>query len=230
MVLVFVSPAFAKEEVLEFPTDEVAQETVLPKFDTPYVVKNRAVTTEKKIEFAPYVGWNFTEPIFNQSKLGANIAYHWSEESAVSLNIAKWSGGLNRQYTDQLYDKYLLDYSRAPAPDYSAWLNYEIKAYYGKISFAKDSVSHVIFYPLLGAGVNKYTNKTYFGLNGGVGAKFFFSPRWALRTDLKLQYYQYPSPFVTGKITTSSPTPTASDFEDKWTYGTIVDIGFAFLF
>lgn len=222
--------SWSKEEI-EFPEEDVAQETVLPKFNSPLVVMSRAITTEKKIELGAYLGWNFTEPIFAQNKFGLNFSYHWSEMSAINVNFSKWASGLNKQYTDQLYDSYKLDFSRAPAPDYSMWVNYELKAYYGKMSFAKDSVSHLIFYPLFGLGLNKYQNKSYYGLDGGVGGKFFFNKSWALRTDLKLQYFQYPSPFLTGKMkTTSATTPSGSDFEDKWTYATIFDVGIAYLF
>jgi outer membrane beta-barrel protein len=219
------------KDVVEFPEEELAQETVLPKFDSSHVVKSRTISQEKRFELSGFYGWNFTEPIFNQSKVGFNASYHWTEFSTVSLNYSKWITGLNRQYTDSLADRYNLDFNRAPAPEYSLFANYEINAYYGKMSFSKESVSHLMIYPIVGLGLNKYQNKSYLGFNGGVGAKFFISKNWAIRSDMKLQYGQYPSPFLSSKMkSTSSTTPSYSEFEDKSTYATIFDLGLTYLF
>ena len=62
-------------ETIELPEDELATETVTPIYDTPDVVKNRNIVTEKKFELGGYLGWNTTEPIYNQTKFGLNLLY-----------------------------------------------------------------------------------------------------------------------------------------------------------
>lgn len=227
-ILLFSS---ARAEVVEVPQEELALESVLPKFDRPDSVRNRNIVTEKKIELGVYLGWNTLEPIRSQNKYGFNLGYHWSETSAFVLNYAKWASGLNTQYTNDLSaSPNNLDFERSPAINYSVFGHYEWKVFYGKISVTKQGVVNLSTYPILGLGMTAYEHKNYYGFDGGIGQKFYFSKNSALRADFKLQYSQYPSPFLKGRMQKSQPTPTGSDFKDKWGLGTIIDIGYSFLF
>jgi hypothetical protein len=91
-------------------------------------------------------------------------------------------------------------------------------------------------YPILGAGVTNYTNKTYLGFTGGLGQKYYFGPSWGLRLDLKLQMANQPSPFLNSRLRQGNPAvaddpkPEASEFKDRWTLNTILDLGLVFLF
>lgn len=218
-------------EVVEVPQEELAQESVLPKFDRPDSVRNRNIITEKKIELGLYYGWNTLEPIRNQAKYGLNLGYHWSEISALMLNYAQWAGGLNTQYTNDLSaSPNNLDFDRAPKLKYSLFAHYEWKVFYGKISFTKQGVLNLSTYPIFGLGMTAYEHKNYYGADFGIGQKFYFTKNSALRADFKLQYSQFPSPFLRGHMQKSQSTPAANDFADKWALGTIIDIGYSFLF
>lgn len=218
---------------VELPQEELSKESVLPKFDNSMSVKNKNVSLAKKIEIVPYVGWNFTEAIYNQMKVGAIIGYHLSDDHAVSLNIGSWSSGLS-QYGDQLQSTTVsnppLDFSRAPKPVSTVSANWELTSYYGKISITKKGVGNISLYPLFGLGMTTYTHKSYFNVNGGLGMKLYFTRYFALRTDLRLQYGQQTEPFLSGKMKSGQPVPAASEFAEKWVMGTIVDVGLAFLF
>lgn len=214
---------------VELPEDELAKESVLPKFDNAVSVKNKKVSLTKKIELVPYVGWNFTEAIFNQMKAGAIIGYHLNDDHAFSFNIGSWMTGLS-QYGDQLRSQQGLLFERAPRPTMSISGNWEVTAYYGKVSITKNGVGNITLYPTFGVGMTTFTHKNYFNLNGGLGLKFYFSKSFALRTDLRLQYAQQTEPFLLGKMQSAQPVPQASDFTEKWVMGTIVDVGLAVLF
>lgn len=217
-------------EPLEISTEELAQESVLPKFDRPDSVRKRNVTTENRIEIGGYYGWNILEPIRNQSKVGVNLGYHFSESSAFVVNYAQWMGGLNKQYTDGLAEPpNNLDFDRAPKLKSSLFGHYEWKIFYGKISFTKQGVVNLSTYPIIGVGMTSYEHKSYYGADVGIGQKFYFGKSFALRADFKLQYSQKPSPFLRGKMKTTDPQPTATDFQDKWDLGTIMDVGISFL-
>lgn len=229
LMLVKSAPARASEKI-DFPEDELAQESVLPKFDRPDSVKARNVITEKKFELGTYYGWNILEPIQNQSKIGFNIGYHWSEGSAFVLNYSHWLSGLNQQYTESLEEApNSLDFSRAPQLKYSLYGHYEWKVFYGKISLTKAGVVNLTTYPIFGAGVTAYEHKSYPGMDIGIGQKFYLGKSVALRADFKLQYSQSPSPFLQGKMKFSDPKPEPSEFADKWNMGTILDVGVSFL-
>jgi hypothetical protein len=83
MLIGFYRTAAAQMEV---PEEELARESVLPRFERGEAVKNRSVVTEKKLELGVYGGWNFTEPIYNQAKLGFNAGYHFSEANAFIMS------------------------------------------------------------------------------------------------------------------------------------------------
>ena len=222
--------AFAAESI-DIPEDELARESVLPKFDRPDNVRNRNVVTAKRTEMGLYYGANFTEPIYNQSKLGLNLGYHWSEDSAIMFNFAKWMSGRNAQYVPGIEEKHgSIDFSRTPDLEYSLWANYELKAYYGKISLTKQGVMNLSLYPIMGAGVTKYTHKTYPGINAGVGQKFYFGPSLALRIDFKFQYQQGPNPFLTNLGKAPAAVPDGGAFEDKFRLDNVMDLGLSFLF
>lgn len=225
-----ISSSSSFAETISFPDEELATESVLPKFDRVEVVKNRNVTTAKRIEFSPFVGFVSTEPIYSQSKVGFNLGYHWSETSAAVLNFSKFSGGLNTQYTDQLSKDYSLDFNRAPKQTYAAYLNYEYKVFYGKISLTKQGTMSLSTYPILGLGLNAYETKSYPGAHAGLGQKFYFSNNFGLRADLLLQYAQAPSPFLQGKMRSTDAVPDKGEFVDKWSMQTIIDLGVSFLF
>lgn len=227
VLAVSATTRIARAEVIEFPEEELATESVYPKFDKPVSVMQRNVVTAHKWDLGAYYGWNTTEPVYNQSKVGVNIGYHWSEDSAFSLNYAQWLGGLNSTYASA-YQTQSLDFSRAPKLQYSLYGNYEWKIFYGKISFTKQSVMNLSTYPLFGLGVTSYAGKMCPGVDVGIGQKFYFTKNFALRADVKLQYSQAPNPFITG-VQTSQPVPQTGDFPLKWGFNTILDVGVAYL-
>lgn len=223
----------AQAEKIEFPDEELAQESVLPKFDHTESVRRRNVVTEKRFEVGGYYGWNIIEPIYNQSKFGLNFGYHFSEMSAFMVNYAQWSSGLNTIYTDGLQDVAVsdptLDFTRVPKLKYSLYGHYEWKAFYGKISVTKQGVLNLSTYPIIGVGWTAYEHKNYPGFDFGIGQKFYFGKNFALRADFKMQFGQTPSPFLREKLKSNSPRPTPDQFQDKFTMGTILDIGVSIL-
>lgn len=230
LTVLLMGSGYVQAETIDFPEDELAQESVLPKFDRPDSVKKRNIVTEKRFELGGYYGWNILEPIRNQSKIGLNVGYHWSEESALVLNYAQWMTGLNTLYTDGLAETpNNLDFERSPKLKYSLFAHYEWSMFYGKMSFTKQGVTNLTTYPILGAGMTAYEHRNYYAVDAGIGQKFYFTKNFALRADLKLQYGEKPSPFLQGKMKTNQTAPNPSEFENKWDLGTILDIGVTFL-
>lgn len=232
-ISVFLESNQAFAETVEFPQEELAQESVVPRFDRPDSVRRRNVVTEKRFEVGGYYGWNILEPIYNQSKFGLNIGYHFSEMSAFILNYAQWNSGLNTTYTDGLQSTSVsadaLDFTRIPKLKYSIFGHYEWKIFYGKISVTKQGVVNLSTYPIFGAGFTAYEHKNYPGVDFGIGQKFYFGKNVALRADFKMQYGQKPSPFLREQLKTSKPRPTADQFSEKYDLGTILDIGVSIL-
>lgn len=237
-LLIFGPVAPVSADSIQLPEEELAKESVYPKFDPPHSVKNRNIVTNDKTELGLYYGWNFTEPIYHQNKLGVNFGWHTDEFQAWMINFAKWFPGRNVQYTDTL-KKFGLDFNRTPDLEYSAYLLYVMKNYYGKMSITKQGTMNLSLFPVFGVGITKYVHKPYFGATGGLGTKFYFSKSIALHAELRFQFQQAPNPFLGSKggapcstptVSDTCPKPEPSDFEDKWYLSNIMDVGLSFLF
>ncbi|KYG69596.1 outer membrane beta-barrel domain-containing protein [Bdellovibrio bacteriovorus] len=228
LALLLHKAAFAAE-VIELPPEELAQESVLPVFDKPVSVKNRNVVTDKRIEADIFYGYAMTEPIANVSKLGLGIYYNTSESSAWGLLLAKNFAGLS-SYAEQLDEQFNLKFDRAPSPELTAMLDYNLKAFYGKMSLSKSLVINTILFGSASAGVVKYVHKTYPAVAVGLGQKFYFTKNWSLRFDLRLYANQAPVPFLAGSLKPNEPVPDYSDFEERVTFTTNLDVGLSYLF
>lgn len=214
---------------IDLPDEELAKESVTPVFDRMVSVKNRNVVTEGHLEGGIYYGWALTEPIANVSKLGLNLYYNTSEDRAWGLFFNKNFTGLSN-YAKQLNSQFTLDFDRAPKPDMTLMADYNLKAFYGKMSLTKQTVANFHILGSLAAGVVKYTNKTYPAIAPGVGQKFYFNKNLSLRIDLRLFIHQAPIPFKAGSIKTTDPVPSASDFDERMTYTTVLDLGLSYIF
>jgi hypothetical protein len=220
--------AFAAE-VIELPPEELAQESVLPVFDKPVSVKNRNVVTQDKIDLNFFYGMAMTEPIYDVSKFGIAGYYNLNEFHAFGVLFAKNSGGLSK-YADQLKAEDM-DFSVAPKPESTFLLDYNAKAYYGKMSMSKSIVLNTILYGSAGIGMVKFQNKSYPALALGLGQKFFFNSHWAFRFDLRMYANNAPIPFNKAAKTTDPNYPAGyGDFEERLTYTSNLEAGLTYLF
>lgn len=226
--LILHKAAFAAEAI-DLPSEELARESVLPIFDKPVMVKNRTVVTEKRIEADVFYGYAMTEAINNVSKLGFGVYYNTSESHAWGLLFAKNFSGLS-SYANQLDAQYDLKFDRAPAPEYTAMLDYNLKAFYGKMSLTKSLVLNTVLFGSASGGIIKYVHKTYPSVSLGIGQKFYFSKNWSLRADFRIYANQAPVPFLEGRMKEGDPVPSYDQFEDKFTTSTTLDVGLSYLF
>lgn len=233
--------AFAAE-VVELPTEELAQESVYPVFDKPVSVRNRNVTTAGHLEVGGYYGNALTEPIFNVSKFGVAGYYHWSELHAIGLFFENNMSGLSK-YGEQLRSvpgasggNISLDFNRAPAPQNTLMADYNFKAFYGKMSLSKSIVFNLTTFGSASAGLVKYQNKAYPGIAAGFGQKYHMGRNLSLRLDLRMFIHNAPIPFYPSagggqpSLNPSSPAPTHAQFSERITYTTNVDVGLAYMF
>lgn len=228
-------------ELIQLPVEELARESVAPIFEKNESVKNRNIVTEKRVEGNFFYGWALTEPIANVSKLGLSFYYHTTEENAYGMIFMKNFSGVST-YAKQLKDEYQLDFTRAPMPEASLFFDYNALAFYGKMSLSKTTVANYHFFGSLSAGAIKYSHKTYPAIATGLGQKFYFSKDLSLRFDFRIFVQQAPVPFLKcepGKhegiknSTTDScnePAPSYSDFNERISLSSVIDIGLSYLF
>lgn len=193
----------AQAVTIEFPEEELAQESVLPVFDNALAVKSRLVPTAGRFEIGFAAGLAMNEPFFNSSRFGGHIAYHFNETHAFLLSGQMYSDGLGNNgkalsATDlnNGAGQTFIRMEFAPQPASHFFANYQITPYYGKISVFKDFVMNLSLYGLLGVGAVDIGGETTPAFNVGIGQKFYFNKRWGIRADLGLMAYEGVNFFV----------------------------------
>ena len=177
LVLFFNQAAEAKTEVIKFPDEELAAESVLPVFDQTEAVKKRNVITAKKIELGGFGGWNLNDAFFSPLNGGLWMTYHFSEVHAVQLMGAYYMPETS-SYAKQLKNEQELNFDIVPQPQYLAMAAYELTPFYGKMSVTKQFVMNLAIYTTLGVGVVAVGNESVMAFSLGLGQKFFISKRF----------------------------------------------------
>jgi outer membrane beta-barrel protein len=186
--------AFAAK--IQFPTEELASESVLPKFDNPIPVRNRNVETAGHLEVAGFYGWTLNDAFADSTSLGGIFTYHFNEFHALQIYAAKLSGKAN-EYPQQIFDQTsgAADIRGKTAVPKAAYiLAYQVTPFYGKLSFTKQGVINMSIYGTLGAGSYQLQDGNTTGLSTGIGAKFYFTNRFNLRADYRFFFYSARDP------------------------------------
>ncbi|MCC7406172.1 MAG: outer membrane beta-barrel domain-containing protein [Bdellovibrionales bacterium] len=219
-------------ETIEFPTEELASESVLPVFDKVENVKNRNVVTAKRIEVGGGIGFNLMDAFYNPMNFHGSVSYHFDEIHGINAAAAFWMSGLSN-YGEQLkngegLDGDFFDPSRAPSPKYMLMGNYQYTAYYGKISLSKQMVMNLSLFGLAGLGTIAIGDQNKIALNFGIGEKFYFTKNLALRLDLRMLLYRGPDP-TTRRLLPTDSEYEASAFGETTFFHTMLTFGLVYL-
>jgi outer membrane beta-barrel protein len=229
-----LQPRFANAatNVITFPEDELAAESVLPVFDDPSSVKSRNVVTEKRIEIGFSGGYALTEPFYNPLSYGLSASYHFTETHGFNLLGLMYAGGLSdygKQLNPPPKSTNSVNLQYAPQPKYFILPSYQFTGYYGKLSFTKNYVMNTHLFGLLGLGMIGIGDVTKPLFSVGIGQKFYFNKSLALRVDLRMLLYQGPDVLSKSLATATSERP-ASEFDEKLQIGTLLQVGGSYLF
>ncbi len=145
------------------------------------------------------IGWAYLPLDAYYKGYGVQLAYtiHFSHLWALELFRVGWSYNIDSKLKTKLIDQ-MPDISPGEFPAVIIWENTNLlfKLFYGKQSFLNNVVLHFEVFITAGAAfafrnpytlwAGDYTNANYdFGVNAGVGARFWFSPSWSFRLDLR---------------------------------------------
>lgn len=226
----FVSVASA--ETIQFPTEELATESVLPVFDQPTSVKNRLVSLSKRIELGLLMGYALTEPFYNPFQIGGTLSYHINEDHGINLFGSTFMQGLSSE-ASQLNPipnspgiNANLQYG--PAPKYLAIASWQYSAFYGKLSLTKDYVMNLHLYGLLGAGMFGIGDSSVPVVSVGLGQKFYFTPSLAFRFDLRVLGYQGPDP-LSIRLDNKTSVQPSSAFDKKVFIEGLLNVGVSYM-
>lgn len=224
----------ARAEVIQFPQEELASESVLPVFDQPEAVKNRSVRTKNRIELGLSGGYSLTEAFSNPLSLGLNGTYHFTEEHGLNLYYDYFFGGQS-DYSRQLNPipntspAINANLQYAPSPRFLALANYQFTGYYGKFSLSKETVMNLGLYGLGGLGMIQIGDATKPVASFGLGQKFYFDSHFALRFDLRFLAYRGPDP-LSRPLDKKVSEQSASYFDEKTVFESLLTFGAVYLF
>lgn len=229
-------------EKMAFPEEELARESVLPKFDVPNSVRNRSVEVANRIELGGFLGSSTNEAVYNQNQFGIISTYHLTESHGISLNYTQMASGVGT-YAKSLDSsvpeaKGGFDLSKTFGPKNFVLLNYQNTLFYGKLSILKNLVFNTHIYGMIGAGTVMYEGLSSMALDFGLGQRFYFTKNFALRFDLKFVRFSGPNPIYKPDNKTSEESRNAlksgnlkiSDFETTNYLQTHITGGLVFLF
>ncbi|MCB9026192.1 MAG: outer membrane beta-barrel domain-containing protein [Bdellovibrionaceae bacterium] len=235
-ILVLLYSPMLLAEIIEFPEEELAQESVLPIFDRVEVVKSRNVDVDSRFEVGAGIGFNLTEALYDNKSLNLNITYNFSNLHAVNFIYISPFTGLSNMGEDLANGKGLsggrFDASLAPYPKGYMLLNYQLTAYYGKISLSKDYVMNILLYGMAGLANVTFSDTTAMGATVGMGQKFFLTKNLGLRFDLIGIAFSGPDPTSATNLNPTlitSQVPSSS-LEDTLYFRTFFNLGLEYLF
>ncbi len=224
----------AHADEISIPTDELARDSVYPVFDTKVSVRNRNVKDSQTFDVGIFGGLAITEPVYNATKIGLAVNYHFSEVHSLGLLFAQNSVGLSKD-AQGLRDAFHLDFTRAPYPVSSILADYNFKLYYGKLSVTRNGVINTSIYFSGTAGILQYIHKSYPAIAVGVGERFYLTDSLAFKVDLRIFANQAPIPFKRGALRvapspTPDPVPSYDSFEERLSLTTNLEFGLNYLF
>jgi len=235
-IIVGLAASTSFADSIEFPEEDLATDTVLPKFDNRTMVKNRYVTTKGRFEINGGMGFNLTEALYNNKSFHFGLGYNLTETHGVQFVGMFLLDGLSGngealKRGDGLIPPDKLDASLAPHVEQMYLLDYQFTAWYGKISVTKNSIWNLSIYGLVGAGFISFTDSSTVALNLGFGQKMYLTKNLALKTDLRFHFYQGPNPASKTELLRTGSDPVSSDDLDKILYiPTILQTSLMFIF
>lgn len=216
---------------LKFPEQDLPQETVMPIFERPDVVMNRAVPTARRFEVGLAGTWTPTDPFFSPFGWGLQAGYHFNELHGLNFIYSHRLPGTT-EYTDQLNNvKNVppLRLQNAPSTQYVALLNYQATLMYGKLSLTKNWVSHLSTFVTAGLGATAIGTETLPIAAIGLGQKYYFSSSMGFRLDARLMGYEGPDVLSSSLTNDRSQVPNTR-FGRAFMWDTMVTLSFIFLF
>ena len=238
VLALLVSPrkAFAAStQVIEFPKDELASESVLPIFDRPEATKQRLVSTAKRLEIGAFGTYAMTEAFYNPLSFGGMVTYHLDETHGINLmgsynlaGVTSYAEQLNPIRDQNGNPTSFANLQYAPAPKYIALASYQFTAFYGKISLSKDHVMNLHLYGLAGLGMMGIGDSSFPVASAGIGQKFYLGRQFALRFDMRGVIYSGPD-VVSRNLSAVTTVQPASTFDSKLQIGTLLSVGAVYL-
>jgi outer membrane beta-barrel protein len=223
LLILASSPAFGEMKI-NFPEEELATESVLPKFEEKSAIKNRNVKHAGRFELNLMGGMVASEALYSPFNFGGSLTYHFDNTHAIHVMATFFLGGLNDNgealkngdvfLADGSAGQIRFDAEEAPNKEMLLAAHYQYTAYYGKISLTGDVVMNLTLSALLGGGAYIMGDLIAPAANVGISQRFYFNSKFALRFDIILSAFNGVDITSAGPLNpTDNVVPDAEDFD-----------------
>lgn len=192
IISVFILASGVRADVIEFPDEELARESVLPVFDQPEAVKNRSIPNAKRLEVGAFAGAILNDPLFNIFPVGASLHYHLTEMTGFGVLGSYYASGQSSYVGQikQLRNGDRIPFDTAPVAKFSVIAQYEFTPYYGKVSFTKQSVANLNLSFTAGVGTLATSDTASVLLAFGMNQRLFITKNIGFKADLEAFFYR----------------------------------------
>lgn len=191
--LALISLTAYAEDVIEFPEEQLSQESVYPVFDQPEAVKERNVQFTNKKEVSLGLGSTLNDPFFNTYPIELSGYYHFNEYHAAGI-VGAYGFSMKNGYVSQIDAQFVgtnrVDFETAPKINWYVLGEYEFTPYYGKISLSKLNVINLTLSLTAGAGTMSLGTDSSVVMSFGMNQRLFFNKRFGIKPELRALMYQ----------------------------------------
>lgn len=220
--------AEAQPQEIKIDEDELPGESVIPKTDNKSSVINKKVTFKNRFLLEAVTGSVLDEPLLNSGYWLVRAGYYTTEEFYFGAGFKSRFGG-KTSYGEQiaaLTPPLLLD--DVPAPTQSHFLAVGYNFFYGKLSFAKETVITASTRLDTDLGMQKVGGTDRPFIQSAVTQSFYFNRNVALGLSIGLSLAQV-SDFTSVYIR-SAPAPAESAYPTKIQFNQYLSGNLTFLF
>jgi hypothetical protein len=218
----------AQETVeVQLSPDELPNESVTPKLDSPSAVRNRIINFKNRFELVVNQGFLLDEPFYKNTYRGLEVIYNFNEISALGVKYQVHDKGISN-YSEQFKETSQVRYDLAPQPTSTLALSYHYRMMYGKLSFSQNSVWQSAL--LSGVEVNSTKYEKVSSTGGGVflSQKNYFAKHWSIGLTYMFRAMQILDPNTISLV--NKTTVDEKDFNKKFEVGHSLDLSLSYLF
>ncbi len=219
----------ARAEDIKFYEDELPADAVEALVDRPEAVIEPNVSFKNRFKLDLGVGYLMDEPFWENSNINLRGFYNFTETRAFGFSYHSFVPGKSTYAKELEQSSSKLDFSRAPALKSAYFGYFQMRPFYGKISFSKAATFNTGLYMMLGLGMVQYGAKSNFAFHAGGGQEFFVSRKFGFGVDLAIQGHMAPDPSSV-PIRENDPLPQESDFKTSLRFRTSLSVYGLYIF
>ncbi len=229
LLIFFLFPLISPAEVLQFETEELPAESVVPQLDSSMAVKSKIVPLAGRLEMGFILGSIIDEMFFANTLLGLQVFYYVTEDSAWGVTYLDHMKGLST-YSEQFgQTSAKVDFNKAPAPTTVLTGSYRWSFLYGKMSFSKNLVLPTVISMEADAGVSKVGSQSLPFTSAGITHKLLPKKNLGIALSYRILLYQTLDP-ASVDLGEAATVPAESDFAKKIQVGQSLDLTLSYLF